>query len=209
MIVVLAALSVAACGGEAEKVATTGSPVTGVEGAELFRALRAGGYVIYFRHATANAGTDAEGEEVPEGWWTSCDSTRARQLSREGRQLAEELGERLSQLELPLKGIYTSEFCRCKETAQAMRLDDLPIMATQELTAGVYPHADRYESMLDFAAEHGSPESVLVLVGHSLPDTGDAPQLEQGDAALFRWREGGHPAFITRMAPEEWPKPGE
>ncbi len=206
---VLLPLFVVACGGEAEKVATTGSPVTGVERAELFRALRAGGYVIYFRHATADVGTDADGEDVPEGWWMSCDSTRARQLSREGRQLAEELGEKLANLELPLKGIYTSEFCRCKETAQAMRLDDLPIMTAQELTAGVYPHADRYQSMLDFAAEHGSPESVLVLVGHSLPDTGGAPQLDQGDAALFRWREGGRPAWVTRLAPEDWPKPGE
>src|SRR5690606_30635352 len=50
-----------------------------LEGAPLAEALRAGGYVLYFRHAATDwSGTDrvrAAGE------WTSCDPARMRQLS--------------------------------------------------------------------------------------------------------------------------------
>ncbi len=198
------ALAMLACGGRAPAVDTTGSPTAAYARDELFQSMRQGGYVIYMRHTEATAGVDPDSSQVA-GWWMSCDSAQARQLSPEGRRQAEALGYRLSLLALPLRGIYTSEFCRCRQTAELMGLPGLPVRGVRELTAKVYPQPDRLASVLDFAAGHGAADAVLLLVGHALPESDAWPALASGDALILQWRGDSPPEFVARLSPADWP----
>jgi len=51
--------------------------------AELFKSMKKGGYVLYFRHMTATSGSDKFNSSAD--WWESCDSTVASRLYASGR----------------------------------------------------------------------------------------------------------------------------
>ena len=89
-------------------------------GEALVEALRAGGLNVYFRHARTNwSQSDQIGQ--PEDW-NSCDPSRVRQLSEEGRQQARQIGEAIRALDIPVGEIVASPYCRTVETAREMGL---------------------------------------------------------------------------------------
>ena len=73
--------------------------------------LRKGGYVFLMRHtSTTVAGADGRGYKLGD-----CSTQLA--LSDEGRAEAIRIGERLKDERIPISKVYTSPFCRCKDTA--------------------------------------------------------------------------------------------
>jgi phosphohistidine phosphatase SixA len=76
---------------------------------------------LVVRHADADNGRDwpiiHPGVEAPANWWKSCDSALARQLNDKGRQRATELGQIFKDLHFPIARVFSSEFCRARETA--------------------------------------------------------------------------------------------
>jgi len=82
-------------------------------------------YAIVLRHADASDGADwpiAHGTAVqgPANWWTSADSTLARQLNPQGVDRATQLGQIFKDLNYPIKRVVTSEFYRARQTATLM-----------------------------------------------------------------------------------------
>jgi broad specificity phosphatase PhoE len=78
---------------------------------DVWRRLREGQYVILVRHAATVAGLGD-----PPGFKLSDCSTQ-RNLSEEGRVHARKLGERFRAERVPVARVYTSPWCRCRETA--------------------------------------------------------------------------------------------
>ena len=74
--------------------------------------LRAGGLVIYFRHASTNqsGATDEDADQA------KCETQR--NLSAAGREQATQIGRAFQALAIPVGTVTTSPFCRCKDTAQ-------------------------------------------------------------------------------------------
>ncbi len=73
--------------------------------------LRKGGFVLLMRHAsTVSAGVDPRGYKL-----TDCATQLA--LSDEGRAEAIRIGEALKEQRIPIGKVYTSPFCRCRDTA--------------------------------------------------------------------------------------------
>ncbi len=62
----------------------------------LITALRGGGYNIYFRHAPTD--WSQNDHVAAKGDWTSCDPARMRQLSAEGRTIAQRIGAAIRRL---------------------------------------------------------------------------------------------------------------
>ncbi len=96
----LAALAVLACanawGGDDDK---------------LWAQLRRGGNVLLIRHASTLPGLgDPPGFKVDD-----CSSQR--NLSDAGREEARRIGERLRRERVPIAQVYTSPWCRCRDTA--------------------------------------------------------------------------------------------
>jgi len=80
--------------------------------ARLWAQLRHGGNVILMRHASTGPGLGD-----PPGFRLD-DCATQRNLSDAGRQEALAVGERLRRERVPIAKVYTSPWCRCRETAQ-------------------------------------------------------------------------------------------
>jgi hypothetical protein len=95
----------------------------------LVAGLRRGGCDIYLRHA----GTDwsVPDQVVRKGDWFSCDARRMRQLTPEGRALAAAVGKAIRRLDLPVDGVFASEYCRARKTARLLKLG--PVVATADV----------------------------------------------------------------------------
>jgi broad specificity phosphatase PhoE len=79
--------------------------------ADAWRRLREGTYVILIRHAATVAGLGD-----PPGFRLD-DCATQRNLSEAGRADARRLGDRFRAERVPVARVYTSPWCRCRETA--------------------------------------------------------------------------------------------
>ncbi|MEX0385988.1 histidine phosphatase family protein [Spiribacter onubensis] len=84
---------------------------------DVFEALREGGHVLLLRHAIAPGFGDPAGFDV-------ADCTTQRNLSENGREQARDIGERLRDEGLGNAAVYTSYWCRCRDTADEMALTE-------------------------------------------------------------------------------------
>mgnify|MGYP001356653555 FL=1 len=78
---------------------------------ELSLELKKGGKIIFIRHAYAPGGGDPENFDI-----NKCDTQR--NLSEEGRDQAKEIGNFFIKNDIPIFKVFSSEWCRCKETAE-------------------------------------------------------------------------------------------
>ena len=76
------------------------------------------GYILFIRHALAPGTGDPSHFRLQ-------DCQTQRNLSRQGVDQAKELGARLSQAGLKIAEIFTSQWCRCKDTARALALGEV------------------------------------------------------------------------------------
>ena len=72
--------------------------------------LKAGGNLIFIRHAYAPGGGDPENFNI-------YDCSTQRNLSESGRIQSKKIGNFFKENKIKIKNVYSSEWCRCKETA--------------------------------------------------------------------------------------------
>jgi phosphohistidine phosphatase SixA len=73
--------------------------------------LQQGGLVVLIRHATAPGFGDPQNFRIG-------DCATQRNLSEEGRRQARALGEPFHSRKIPIEKVYSSQWCRCRDTAQ-------------------------------------------------------------------------------------------
>tara|TARA_B100001027_G_scaffold180245_1_gene131634 strand:+ start:233 stop:790 length:558 start_codon:yes stop_codon:yes gene_type:complete len=76
----------------------------------IIESLKEGGKLIFIRHAYAPGGGDPENFSIN-------DCSTQRNLSEGGRLQSKKIGEFFRENNIKIKNIYSSEWCRCKETA--------------------------------------------------------------------------------------------
>lgn len=80
--------------------------------AELWQKLQSGGYVVLLRHGLTEPGVgDPPGFKLGD-----CKTERA--LNAEGRAESKRLGEAFRRRKIPVAQVLSSEWCRCKDTAE-------------------------------------------------------------------------------------------
>ena len=87
------------------------APPVHADEAAAWKALRAGGHVALIRHASTEAGLGD-----PPGYRLD-DCATQRNLSAQGREEARRLGERLRREGVAVEKVFTSPWCRCRDTA--------------------------------------------------------------------------------------------
>ena len=113
--------------------------------------MKTGGYLLSFRLAAASTGRDQFGSPTPT-WWKSCDPTLARQITDPiGNRQSDSTGYVMKLMNLPFDTIMTSEYCRCKQTAEYFNLG-VPIKEYQALTYYVYDESNRYTNTMNLYA---------------------------------------------------------
>lgn len=78
----------------------------------LWSQLKKGGYVILMRNSAVD-----EGLGDPKGYKVN-DCTTQLNLTDKGRAEAQKIGDEFKKRKIPIKQVFTSAFCRAKETAQ-------------------------------------------------------------------------------------------
>jgi phosphohistidine phosphatase SixA len=150
-----------ACGAAAEEPA-----------AALWDALRAGGHVALIRHAATTGGAGD-----PPGFRLD-DCTTQRNLTDRGRAEARRLGERLRAEGIAVGKVLSSQWCRCRETADLMELGPHEVAPTFN---NAFALRDRVEDLTRgahaiIAAWNGPGTLVVVTHGANiLPLTGIMP----------------------------------
>lgn len=92
--------------------------------AALWAALRDGGHAALLRHAIAPGTGDPAA-------FALRDCATQRNLSREGRSQAARIGDRFRAQGIPSARVYSSQWCRCLETARLLALgpvEELPML---------------------------------------------------------------------------------
>jgi hypothetical protein len=174
-------------------------PVNALGGPALVSALRAGGFVLYFRHTATDFGQNDDNMTTFE------DCSKQRNLTDKGRSEARALGAAMRELGIPVGKVLASPFCRTAETAtlafgkaeKTMDLRGWPASSAD---------VDRYAPLRKQLAAPPLGGTNTVLVGHGNPFRAIAgpPHLMEGEAAVIRPLGDERFEIAARIQVQEW-----
>jgi phosphohistidine phosphatase SixA len=164
-----------------------------LSGAQLVRALRRGGYVVYFRHTA----TDSSRNDTDMRSYDDC--AHQRPLSAQGRNDALAMGQRIRALHLAPGEVLASPFCRTMDTARLMMREATARPDVRETEGGDYAGLKR------LLAAPVSPGRNRWIVGHGNPFHAVAgpPRLAEGEAAVIE-PHATHWTVVARITVEGW-----
>jgi broad specificity phosphatase PhoE len=159
--------------------------------------LNEGGYVVMLRHATAPGIGDPENFRLG-------DCATQRNLSDGGRAQARRLGERLRAQGIGSAEIYSSQWCRCLETAQLLDLgpvEELPALNSFfARPAERSPNLDALRRFLADLPEDGPP---LILVTHQVTVSAlTGRSAASGEAVVLEVDGTGRPPVVGTIEPQ-------
>jgi phosphohistidine phosphatase SixA len=169
-------------------------------GAELLAALRAGGYVIYFRHAD----TDHSRQDQRPVNLDDCATQRL--LSDKGRANSRAIGEAIRVLDVPIGSVLASPLCRTVETAMLAFGFAEKSMATRDGGPGPVGSPGRFAALRGLLSTAPPPGKNTAIVGHGYPYyslTHKGQMLEEGEAAIVR-PHGTSFEEVARLGLKEW-----
>ena len=195
----LSALAVTALTAFSSGTAFAAADADALAGRPLLAALKTGGLVLYFRHASTDFG---QNDEQMTGFE---DCARQRNLTDKGRDEARAIGAAIARLALPVGDVLASPFCRTMETA---KLIFGRAVATQAVrggpASGVAP--DRYAELKKLLSSSPRAGSDLVIVSHGNPfrAVSEAPYLAEGEAAVIQPLGAAGFRIVARIPKDGW-----
>jgi len=151
--------------------------------AELLAALRAGGYVIYFRHADTDHSRQDQRPVNPD------DCATQRLLSDKGRANSRAIGEAIRALDVPIGSVLASPLCRTVETAILVFGSAEKSMATRDSGPEPAGSPGRYAALRALLSTAPPMGKNTAIIGHGYPYyvlIGKGQMLEEGEAAIVR-----------------------
>ena len=175
-------------------------PAQTLAGAELLAGLRAGGYVIYFRHAD----TDHSRQDQPPVNLDDCATQRL--LSDKGRANSRAIGEAIRALAVPIGPVLASPLCRTVETAVLAFGSAEKSMATRDGGPDPIGSPGRFAALRALLSTAPPAGKNTAIVGHGYPYyslIGKGQMLEEGEAAILR-PQGTSFEEVARLGLKEW-----
>jgi len=168
-------------------------------GPELLAALRAGGHILYFRHA------DTDHRQIDQRLPSVEDRTTQRNLTDRGRDHARALGLVIRALGIPIGAVLASPLCRTMETATLAFGTAQRAPAVRE--GGPLPpgSAGRFTALRTLLSAPVPPGENTVIVGHGYPyfTLVGGQYLSEGEADVVRPR-GADFEVLARVALRQW-----
>ena len=189
-------------------VLTLGAPAVGLaqqaaapplRGAELLAALRAGGYIIYFRHADTDHGQNDQRMTSVE------DCTTQRNLTDRGRDHSRAIGEAIRALQIPIGAVIASPMCRTVETAVLAFGSAQKSPAVREGGPGAPSTPGRFAALRALLSTPVAPSANTVIVGHAYPyyTLVGGQFLNEGEGDVVRPR-GADFEVVARVGLAQW-----
>ena len=167
-------------------------------GRALLDALKAGGLVIYFRHAATDFG------ENDMNMTDYADCKNQRNLTDDGRKDARAIGAAIKRLGLPIGDVLASPFCRTMETATLIFGRAVATPAVLGGPAGAPPQ--KYAPLKDLLSASPPTGVDLAVVGHGNPFKAitNGPYLAEGEAAVLRPLGAAGFHLVARIPKDGW-----
>jgi phosphohistidine phosphatase SixA len=170
-----------------------------LKGADLLAALRAGGYILYFRHA------DTDHSQNDQRMASVEDCTAQRNLTDRGRDHARAIGETIRALGIPIGAVLASPLCRTVETAVLAFGAALKSPTVRE--GGPLPPGSpgRYPALRALLSTPVAPGANTVIVGHAYPyhSLVGGQYLSEGEADVVRPRDVDF-EVVARVSLKQW-----
>jgi len=131
------------------------------DGPALWDALRAGTAFAMMRHALAPGTGDPQSVVIG-------DCTTQRNLSDDGRGQSRRIGDQFRANGIPAARVFTSQWCRCAETAELLGIGDVtPLPALNSFFADMARGDDQTTALSTWIAGY-KDKTPLVLVTHQV-----------------------------------------
>jgi phosphohistidine phosphatase SixA len=121
------------------------------------------GNVIFLRHAYA-PGMDANGEPAK---FKIEDCSTQRNLNATGRQKAIVIGERFSEAGIKPEVIYSSQWCRCLETARLLKLGEVyPEVSLNSGFKGLFNNQENLSKLRKILQSLRNKKDLTLMITH-------------------------------------------
>jgi len=156
-------------------------PVSAIAaGKELVQQMRAGEAVLMIRHALAPGIGDPDDFKLD-------DCSTQRNLNEQGRAQAKAIGEWLRARGIQNVKLYSSQWCRCLETARLMDLGSVtPLPALNSFFDTLEDREPNLSALRTFIRDNTKPGELIIMVTHQVTMSG----------ITDKWTDSGHGMLI-------------
>jgi phosphohistidine phosphatase SixA len=160
---------------------------------DAVRALKSGGGVLMIRHANAPGSGDPANFKID-------DCATQRNLDERGRAQARAIGKVLRHHAIGRVRLYSSQWCRCLETARLMKLGDVqPLPALNSFFGRPDDRERRIDALKAFLAKQPRDGEPIILVTHYVTIaamTGEG--VSSGEGVVLQLKNGP-PQVVGRL----------
>jgi phosphohistidine phosphatase SixA len=162
--------------------------------AEIIERMRAGGHILMIRHALAPGFGDPPNFQIG-------DCSTQRNLDDRGREQARSIGDWLRSQGITSARVYSSQWCRCLETANLLQMgpvEEMPALNSfYELTQNREPNL---KALRQFIAKQPPDGKLIILVTHLVTISAMADEtVSSGEGVLLRLNPAAHYEIIGRL----------
>ena len=177
-------------------VASATGAVTGEQ--DLIRQMQSGNAVLMIRHALAPGVGDPDDFKLD-------DCSTQRNLNKAGREQAKAIGQWLRSRGIDNVKLYSSQWCRCLETAQLMQMGTVtPMAALNSFFLRLEDREPNLSALRTFIHEETKPGELVVMITHQVTISGITGQwAESGHGKLLRPTKEGGIEFLGELRFEE------
>jgi phosphohistidine phosphatase SixA len=146
--------------------------------------MQAGGHILMIRHASAPGFGDPDNFKIG-------DCNTQRNLDNRGREQAVEIGNWLRSHDIETAKVYSSQWCRCMETAKLLDIGD--VKALPALNSFFQMPQNREPNLLalkQFIASQKTDGELIILVTHHVTIEAISGQnVASGDGVLLKLKD--------------------
>jgi len=161
---------------------------------EMIERMKAGGHILMIRHALAPGTGDPDNFRIG-------DCSTQRNLDDRGREQARTIGDWLRSNGITSARVYSSQWCRCLETAELLELGsvtELPALNSFfELTQDREPNL---KALRKFIAEQPADGVLIILVTHLVTISAIADEgVSSGEGVLLKLNRDAPYEMVGRL----------
>ncbi len=176
-------------------VGLLGDPAAAASPDRLIAQLKSGGHVLMIRHAYAPGTGDPEHFRIG-------DCATQRNLNDQGRAQAKKIGQWLRRRGIDTARIYSSQWCRCLETARLLELG--PVTELPALNSFFERPQDRdpnLAALQAFLFQQPVEGPLIIMVTHFVTISGITGEgVDSGEGVLLKLRSDGETQFSAPLA---------
>ena len=165
---------------------------------DLIRLMQSGNAVLMIRHALAPGIGDPESFELN-------DCSTQRNLNQSGREQARAIGQWLRSRGIRQAKVYSSQWCRCLETARFMQVGTVtPFPALNSFFQRPQDREQNLATLKKFIHQETEPDELIVMVTHQVTISAITGQwADSGQGKLLRPTTAGEIEFFGELSFED------